>query len=196
MAHTFGDKGPVHRHHPALTGYICSDILMPMTTIRTLRSLAQVTQTELARAAGTSQPTVAAYESGSKSPTLSTVERLASSVGKEAVVIFVTPLTREDRRSLAIHQAIALKLRRDPTTVLRIARANLSRLVEQHLHAARLLNEWDNILARPVESIIEATLDPSEHARELRHVTPFAGVLSEAERTTVYRRFAEQENSS
>jgi len=94
-----------------------------------------MTQAELARAAGTSQPTVAAYETGSKSPRLSTVERLAASVGKEAVVVFVTLLTREDRSSLAIHQAIALKLRHDPTTVLEMARTNLQRLVVQHPHA-------------------------------------------------------------
>ncbi len=150
-----------------------------------------MTQTELARAAGTSQPTIAAYESQSKSPTLSTVERLATSVGKEAVVVFVAPLTREDRRSLAVHRAIALKLRHDPTVVLEAAQANLCRSVEQHPHARRLLNEWDDILGRPVENIIESLLDPSPHARDLRHVTPFAGVLSSAERTSVLRRFAD-----
>lgn len=155
-----------------------------------------MTQAELARAAGTSQPTVAAYETGSKSPRLSTVERLAASVGREAVVVFVTPLTREDRSSLAIHQAIALKLRHDPTTVLEMARTNLQRLVVQHPHANRLLKEWDDILNRRVEAIIEALLDPSEHARDLRHVTPFAGVLSASERASVFRRLRRQENRS
>lgn len=167
-----------------------------MTTVRNLRSLAEVTQSELAHAAGTSQPTVAAYETGSKSPTLSTVERLAASVGREAVVVFVTPLTRQDKRSLAIHRAIALKLRHDPTTVLKDAQTNLKRLTEQHPHVIQLLNDWANILDRPVESIIEAMLDPSEHARELRHVTPFAGVLSPTERASVYRRFIGQGHNS
>jgi transcriptional regulator with XRE-family HTH domain len=167
-----------------------------MTTVRNLRSLTEVTQSELAHAAGTSQPTIAAYETGSKSPTLSTVERLAASVGKEAVVVFVTPLTRQDNRSLAIHRAIAIELRHDPTAVLKVARTNLRQLTEQHPHATQLLNDWVNILNRPVESIIEAMLDPSEHARELRHVTPFAGVLSSSERASVYRHFAKQEHRS
>ena len=164
-----------------------------MTTVRNLRALTEVTQTELARAAGTSQPTVAAYESGSKSPTLTTVERLAMSVGKEAVVVFVAPLTREDRRSLLLHGAIAKQLRRDPETTLQIAETNLDRMSEQHPDASRLLNEWGTILARSVESIIETMLNPSLHARDLRQVTPFAGVLAAAERTAVYTRFSDTE---
>lgn len=167
-----------------------------MTTVRNLRSLTEVTQSELAHAAGTSQPTVAAYETGSKSPTLSTIERLAASVGKEAVVVFVNPLTRQDNRSLAIHRAIAIELRHEPTTVLKVAQTNLKQLTEQHPHATQLLNDWASILNRPVESIIEAMLDPSDHARELRHVTPFAGVLASSERASVYRRFIEQEHRS
>jgi transcriptional regulator with XRE-family HTH domain len=164
-----------------------------MTTVRDLRALTEVTQTELARAAGTSQPTVAAYESGSKSPTLTTVERLASSVGKEAVVVFVAPLTREDRRSLLLHGAIAKQLRRDPETTLQIAGTNLDRMSEQHPDASRLLDEWGTILGRSVESIVETMLDPSLHARDLRQVTPFAGVLTAAERTAVYTRFSDAE---
>jgi hypothetical protein len=35
--------------------------------------------------------------------------------------------------------------------------------------------------------------DPDPWARELRHVTPFAGVLSAAERAEVYRAFANDE---
>jgi len=164
-----------------------------MATVRNLRSLTEVTQAELARAAGTSQPTIAAYETGSKSPTLSTVERLAASVGKEAVVVFVPPLTREDRRSLAVHQAIATQLRRDPDSVLEVAERNLDRMSEQHPHAHRLVNEWRDILTRPIESIIESMMDPSVHGRDLRQVTPFAGVISAADRAAVYARFADEE---
>jgi transcriptional regulator with XRE-family HTH domain len=164
-----------------------------MTTVRDLRALTEVTQTELARAAGTSQPTVAAYESGSKSPTLTTLERLATSVGKEAVVVFVAPLIREDRRSLLLHAAIAKQLRHDPESTLQIAGTNLDRMSEQHPDASRLLDEWATILARSVESIIETMLDPSLHARDLRQVTPFAGVLTATERTAVYTRFSDSE---
>jgi hypothetical protein len=37
--------------------------------------------------------------------------------------------------------------------------------------------------------------DPTPHARELRHVTPFAGVLTARERAEVYRTFARSERS-
>ena len=48
-----------------------------MNAIRLLRDLGNLTQAELAEAAGTSQPTIAAYEAGRKSPTLRTLRRLA-----------------------------------------------------------------------------------------------------------------------
>ncbi len=164
-----------------------------MTTVRDLRSLAEVTQTDLARAARTSQPTVAAYEAGTKSPTLTTLKRLAASVGMEAVVVYVSPLTREDRRSLALHRVIAQRLRHDPDTVLGVAWTNLQKMSDAHPHAHELIDEWRNILERPVLSIVETMVDPSMHARALRHVTPFAGVLSQTERTAAYTRFAASE---
>jgi len=64
---------------------------------------------------------------------------------------------------------------------------------EQHPHAHGLLNEWRDILARPIASIIETTNDPSVHARDLKQVTPFAGVISAAERTAAYAQFANEE---
>jgi transcriptional regulator with XRE-family HTH domain len=85
-----------------------------MNTIRALRDLRDLTQAELAEAAGTSQPAIAAYEAGRKSPTLRTVERLAEAAGLEATVTFHPPMTREDRRSLHLHRAIARGLEREP----------------------------------------------------------------------------------
>jgi transcriptional regulator with XRE-family HTH domain len=165
-----------------------------MTTIRDLRASAQVTQVALASAGGTSQPTVAAYESGAKSPTLRTIERLAASVGRQAVVVYVTPLTREDRRSLFLHRRIADKLRADSEDVLRIAGQNLALMTERHPGAQILLTEWADILERPVEAIVDAMLSPGIHARDLRQVTPFAGVLSASERSDVYSRFSRSES--
>ncbi len=165
-----------------------------MTTVRDLRASVQVTQAQLASAAGTSQPTVAAYEAGSKSPTLRTLERLALSVGRDAVVVYVRPLTREDRRSLMLHRAIARKLRTHPGEVLAVAFRNLERMADQHAGAGPLLEEWGRVLERPVEEIIEVMVDPTTHARDLRQVTPFAGVLTATERAAVYTRFSEGEN--
>lgn len=163
--------------------------------VRILRESAGLRQAQLADAARTSQPTIAAYESGSKSPTWSTVQRLARAVGREPHVEFVPPLTREDRRSLALHAAIARRLREDPSAVLARAQRNVASLSTQHPGARPLLDEWRVLLRRPLSALLPVLRDPSPWARELRHATPFAGVLTARERALVYRTFAAAEQS-
>lgn len=165
-----------------------------MNVIRLLRDLADLTQAELAAAAGTSQPTIAAYEAGRKSPTLRTLRRLAEAAGLEASVAFHRPMTREERRSLHLHRAIARRLDRDPEAVLARARATLSLMRKNHPEAEQLFREWAVILDRPLPELVETLIDPSSWGRELRQVTPFAGVLSAQERTVVYRSFREEES--
>ena len=152
-----------------------------------------MTQTELARVAGTSQPTIAAYESGRKSPTLQTLTRMARATGLEPVVSYVPAMTREDRRSLALHRAIADHLIEEPHQVLSRARRNLALMWDRNPHAGGLLAEWRAILSRPTDEIVGAMLDPGLRARDLRQVTPFAGVLDAPERAKVYRTFARRE---
>ena len=64
----------------------------------------------------------------------------------------------------------------------------------KHPKAGQLLQEWEVILNRPVSEMAPALTDPSPWSRELRQVTPFAGVLSTEERTEVYRSFREEES--
>lgn len=160
-----------------------------MNVIRRLRSRAGVTQEDLADLGDTSQPAIAVYEAGRKSPTLRTLDRLARAVGLELAVEFVPPLTREDRRSLALHEAVAERLLESPGPVLDKARRNLRFLRDRHPHAERLWAEWDVLLDRAPEDLADVLRDPRPYARELRHVTPFAGVLAPTERAGVYRRF-------
>jgi len=161
-----------------------------MDPVRALRERSALTQHALAQAGGTSQPTIAAYEAGRKSPTVHTLQRLARAVGLHATIEYTTPPTREDRRSLELHRAIARRLADDPTTVIAQARRNLARMRARPGQATHLLREWEVILDRPVEALRTALTDAGEWARELRHVTPFAGVLGASERTAVYREFA------
>jgi transcriptional regulator with XRE-family HTH domain len=164
-----------------------------MTAIRTLRQASGLTQAALAQAGGTSQPTIAAYEAGNKSPTLATVDRLARGAGLEATVMFHPPMTREDRRSLALHRAIAHHLQRDPAAVLERARQTLARMESIASRPSQPIREWSVLLDRPLTALLEVLTDPSPWARELRHVTPFAGVLPTGERAEVFRVFAEAE---
>ncbi|MDE0132296.1 MAG: helix-turn-helix transcriptional regulator [bacterium] len=164
-----------------------------MEPVRIIRAAAGMTQQELAEAAGTSQPTVAAYESETKSPTWRTLERMASSVGLECYPAVVRPLTLDQRRNLYLHAAIAKELRNRRTEVIEIARRNIDKMRSVNPHAWRLLDEWDRILRGLTTQIVARMLDPGEHARDLRQVTPFAGVLTPAQRADVYRRFRSAE---
>ncbi len=164
-----------------------------MNPVHHLRLAASRTQQDLAALAGTSQSAIAAYEGDRKSPTWRTVERLARAAGCEAEVRFVSALTREDRRSLMLHEAVSARLRAEPEAVLSRARASLARMRALHPGARLLLDEWQCLLRRPLDALLPVLTDPMPWARELRHVTPFTGILSAAERAQVYRTFAQRE---
>lgn len=143
--------------------------------------------------AGTSQSAIAAYEGGRKSPTWRTVERLTQAVCLEVDVRFFPPLTREERRSQLLHEAVSARLRAEPEAVLSRARDSLARMRALHPGAHLLLDEWQCLLRRPLDALLPVLTDPMPWARELRHVTPFTGILSAAERAHVYRTFAQRE---
>lgn len=164
-----------------------------MNPVYLLRRAAGRTQQELASLAGTSQSAIAAYESGKKSPTWRTLARLAHAAGCEVEVRFMPPLSREDRRSLLLHEAVSARLRAEPEVVLPRARASLARMRALHPGARPLLDEWQCVLRRPLDALLPVLTDPMPWARELRHVTPFTGILSAAERAQVYRAFAQRE---
>ncbi|MEO7520693.1 MAG: hypothetical protein ABIW79_02640, partial [Gemmatimonas sp.] len=102
----------------------------------------------------------------------------------------------EDRRSLALHAAIADRLRIDPNALLPQANASLARMRSLHGGAHPLLDEWKTLLRRPLPALLSVFADPSPWARELRQVTPFSGVLSARERARVYRAFASADRAS
>ncbi len=160
-----------------------------MNIIRQLRWQADVTQHELARIAGTSQSTIASYEAGNKSPTVRTVQRLANALGLELEGRFITKMSREDRRSLVYHRAIAEKLRTRPDEIVKRARKNLKGLTKQHPKARHLFSRWARWLALPPSALIANLLDASEVARDMRQVSPFAGALTAPERAQLIRQF-------
>jgi transcriptional regulator with XRE-family HTH domain len=167
-----------------------------MNPVSMLRARTGLTQSQLAARAGTSQPTVAAYEADRKSPTLRTLRQLARACGLEAHVVLAPPLTREDRRSLHLHAAIAKRVVADPEAALARARRNLRTMADANPGAGPLLREWRRILDAGVDRVVYVLADPSEHARELRQVTPFAGVLTARERQQAYRSFRDAESAA
>lgn len=141
---------------------------------------------------GTSQSTIAAYETGAKSPTLRTIENLARSQNLEMWVTYLPQMTREDKRSLAFHRAIVEILRKDPVPVLSRAKRNLEKLTNMHPGAHMLFDQWKDWLTLPLNNLASRLLDPLPEAREMRQVSPFSGVLSPEQRARILRRFRKE----
>jgi transcriptional regulator with XRE-family HTH domain len=169
-------------------------IIISMNPILRLRSQVGVTQKKLALMAGTSQPTIATYEAGKKSPKLETLERLAKSLGLEVAVSFIVPLTREDLRSLAYHRAVIEKLKCEPTAVLTRARRNLETMSKKHPDAKKLFDHWEQWLSFPIDDLINCCLGLDLFARDMRQTTPFAGILSARERLAILKKFRKEED--
>jgi hypothetical protein len=95
---------------------------------------------------------------------------------------------RIDRRSLALHRAIAEKLRADPA-LIQIAHDNLDRWSAKGGRSQPYWDAWRAILKRPLPVILELLEEESERMTAMRQATPFAGVLEPAERWAIYERF-------
>jgi len=101
----------------------------------------------------------------------------------------LTGHARIEARSLAMHRAIAEKLRNNPG-LLEAAGENIRRWRRQGVDVSAFA-EWEAILGRGVEETVRVMTDPSENAARLRQSTPFTGVLTPKER----RRFFEAARS-
>lgn len=90
---------------------------------------------------------------------------------------------RIDRRSLALHQAVAARLEAQPE-LLAIARRNLDRWLMANPAAALL--EWRHILdGDSLADVLELLRSSSEEAVRLRQSSPFAGLLTVEERRDI-----------
>ena len=96
---------------------------------------------------------------------------------------------RIDRRSLAMHRAIAEKLRADPS-LLAIARDNLDRWSQQGGPSQPYRDRWREILRRPLEEVLALMVEESERMTAMRQANPFAGILTPRERWAIYDEFA------
>lgn len=88
-----------------------------------------------------------------------------------------------DRRSLALHDAVAAKLEAHPE-LLDVARANVQRWLGADPAAA--VHEWARLLdVTPLPALIELLRSSDERATRLRQSSPFAGVLTPQERQVI-----------
>jgi hypothetical protein len=96
---------------------------------------------------------------------------------------------RLDDRSLALHELVARKLLADPA-VLEKARENVRRWQEADASPKLALAEWSEILSGQASEVAQFLTERSERATRLRQSSPFAGVLSDAERQAIYESFS------
>lgn len=94
-------------------------------------------------------------------------------------------------KSLWLHRAVAGKLALNPDAVLRRARRNLARLREVHSrgNVQMQFDRWQTLLDGPIDSLLDFLVSRSPKAVEMRQNSPFAGVLTEAERTKALKAF-------
>jgi hypothetical protein len=96
---------------------------------------------------------------------------------------------RLDRRSLAMHRAIAEKLRADPS-LLAVAYDNLDRRSKEKGRSQPYNDAWREILNGPFEELLALMVEESEKMTAMRQANPFAGILTHRERWAIYDRFS------
>jgi hypothetical protein len=91
-----------------------------------------------------------------------------------------------EAKSLALHRAVAKLVRADFTVVerarQRVEAWRASRSVHPHY-----VDAWLAVLALPLDEVAAFLVDESERARELRQVSPFAGILDPRTRWKILR---------
>ena len=95
---------------------------------------------------------------------------------------------RIDQRSIAMHRAIAEKLRANPA-LLEIARENITRWAPAAGRSRHYLDAWLEVLEKPLEEVLALIVEDTEEMRAMRQNNPFAGVLNPRERWAIYDLF-------
>jgi excisionase family DNA binding protein len=109
----------------------------------------------------------------------------------EALLRPTHKLTRDQLKSLWLHQAVAGRLVTDPDEVLGKARENLDRLLRQHRQTMTevWLKRWQDSIDEGVGAVLKALTSEDPESVELRQNSPFAGVLSQPQRQKVLESF-------
>ena len=103
----------------------------------------------------------------------------------------VDPHRLAEQRSVAFHRAIAERIGREPALLERAREKVAGWLAEGR--SPFYAQAWQQILARPVQSIAVFLTSETEEARALRQATPFAGAVEPRERWRIWKEVRERE---
>jgi hypothetical protein len=93
---------------------------------------------------------------------------------------------RNEERSIALHQAVADRLREDPTLIGR-ARARVDAWLAAGLIHRVYGEAWRDLLSGPFDRLLAVLTRDDDDARTLRQCSPFAGVLDPQTRWRILR---------
>lgn len=96
------------------------------------------------------------------------------------------PHRRAEARSLALHREVARRVREQPELLVPV-RARVDGWLRDGSVAPPYARAWSEILARELDALLEAIVDPSERGRDLRQCTPFTGILDPRTRWRILR---------
>ena len=100
---------------------------------------------------------------------------------------------RIERRSVALHRAVAERIRQNPALMDK-ARENLEKYLDQYLRENRTLPKalsewWDILTNQSLETVLAFLVSSDEPAFRLRQSSPFAGILEPRERWKIYEAY-------
>lgn len=100
-----------------------------------------------------------------------------------------------DMRSLALHFAVADKLRKQPE-LFAVVPKTLERWRQTVAASSQgYLSEWALLVHQGMEAALTVATEDSEHAQTLRQCSPFGGILSHQERFAFLKSWSEQHAS-
>ena len=104
-------------------------------------------------------------------------------------------LTTDQQRSLWLAYAVSGRIVADPDGARMVARDNLAKMESvTRGSAAQWLHEWEKLLSGPLDVMLGAYTSRDLKGRELRQNSPFGGLLSDEERTTVLSHWRRMRN--
>lgn len=160
-------------------------ILETMGLVKRLRHLAGANQAELAKRFDVSQPAISQYESGRRSPNLDRFVAVAEGLGRRLVLVpdrITQSNDRSERFSWLLYQRVAEHFVSDPGRVRRIGHRNLRMF--SHTTWLPYVEEWQRLLdPRNETELLVVLCIPDVEMTGLLSSSPFAGVLSDHERT-------------
>jgi excisionase family DNA binding protein len=110
----------------------------------------------------------------------------------EALLRPAQKMTRDQMKSLWLHQAVAGSLVTDPDLVLGKAKRNLERLLNQHQGTMTevWLTKWQEKIDDGPGAVLKALTSEDPESVELRQNSPFAGVLPHEQRQKILIAFS------